>query len=91
MLELSYLIFAIILLLAIGAIVAFSQSVVRNHRTRRAIVYARRILNAGQADSEEQFIDVYRQLATAHNDLEAAKLWKKLDELKDLAGIPAAR
>jgi type II secretory pathway pseudopilin PulG len=91
MLELSYLIFTIILLLAIGAIVAFSRSVVRIHRTRRAIVYARRILNAGQADSKEQFINVYRQLATARNDLEAAKLWEKLDELKDLDGIPAAR
>jgi hypothetical protein len=91
MLELSYLIFVIILLLGIGAIVAFCHNVIRNHQTRQAIVYARRILNAGQADSKEQFSSVYRQLATARNDLEAAKLWKKLDELKDLTGIPAAR
>jgi hypothetical protein len=91
MLELSYLIFVIILLLGIGAVVAFSRAVINERRTRRAIVYARRILNAGQADTEEQFRSVYRQLATAPNDLEAAKLWQKLDELRDLNGIPAAR
>jgi hypothetical protein len=91
MLELSYLIFVTILLLGIGAFVAFSHAVIRIRRTQRAIVYARRILSAGQADSEEQFCSVYRQLATARHDLEAAKLWKKLDELRDLNGILAAR
>jgi hypothetical protein len=91
MLELSYVIFITILLLAVGAVLAFSYYVIRTHRTQRAIIYARRILSAGQADSEDQFRDVYRRLATARNDLEAAKLWKKLDELRDVAGIPAAR
>jgi type II secretory pathway pseudopilin PulG len=91
MLALNYLVFGIILLLVAGAIITFSYAVIKNRRTRRAIVYARRILAGGQADSEDQFRDVYRQLATASNDLEAAKLWKKLDELKDLAGTHIAR
>jgi hypothetical protein len=91
MLALNYLVYGIILLLAIGSTAAFSYAVVKNRRTQRAIVYARRILAGGQADSEEQFRDVYRRLATAPNDLEAAKLWKKLDELKDLAGTDIAR
>ena len=88
---LSYLILSVLLLLTIGTATALIYSFIKNRRTRLAIIYAGRILNAGQADSEEQFLNVYRTLATAHNDLEAAKLWKKLDELKDLAGIPAAR
>jgi|GEM_PF-1431881 len=88
---LSYLILSVLLLLTIGTATALIYSFIKNRRTRLAIIYAGRILNAGQADSQEQFLSVYRTLATARNDLEAAKLWKKLDELKDLAGIPAAR
>jgi hypothetical protein len=89
--EVDYIILSILLLLAIGAIIFLIYSVVKKRRTRRAIIYARRILNAGQADSEEQFRTVYRRLATAGNDLEAAKIWQKLDELRDIVGIHPSR
>ena len=91
MFELDYLILSILLLLAIGAVAALIYSVIKKRRTRLAIIYARRILNAGQADDEEQFLTVYRRLATVRNDLEAARLWEKLDELRDQDGIPVAR
>jgi hypothetical protein len=83
MFELEYVIFSILLLLAIGVVIAIGYTVVRNRQTRRAIVYARRILSGGGADSEEQFRSIYRRLATTRHDLEAEKLWKQLDELRD--------
>ena len=91
MFELNSLLLSVVLLLAIGLLFTFIYYVIKDRQTRMAIIYARRILNAGQADSEEQFRSVYRRLATTRNDLEATMLWKKLDELRDLAGMHAAK
>jgi hypothetical protein len=88
MLLLNSLLFCMLLLLALGAVAAFGLFVIKPLQTRWAIAGARKILNAGQARSELQFRTVYRTLATARNDLEATKLWRQLDELKDLAGLP---
>jgi hypothetical protein len=88
---LNSLLFCILLLLALGAVIAFTLFVIKPFQTRWAIVNARKILNAGQADSEWHFRNVYRMLATARNDLEATKLWQQLDEIKDLAGIPTKK
>ncbi len=85
--ELNSLLLSVLVLLAIGVFFTFIYYVINDRQTRIAIIYARRILNAGQADSEEQFRSVYRRLATTRNDLEAAKLWKELDELRELTGI----
>jgi hypothetical protein len=91
MILLNSLLFCILLILAVGAVIAFNQFLIRPFQTRWAIGAARKIIGAGQAASEEQLRSVYRLLATARNDLEAAKLWKQLDELKDLAGIPVEK
>jgi hypothetical protein len=81
----------ILLLLAVGAVIAFNVFFIRPFQTRWAINNARKIIDNGQAASEAQFRSVYRLLATARNDLEAAKLWRRLDELKDLTGVPVEK
>ena len=83
MFSVSYLLFSILLLLALGAVIAFSYFVVKPMQTRWAIIKARRIVADSEVKNEWQFRNVYRILATARNDLEAAKLWKQLDEIRD--------
>ncbi len=82
----EYLLFYILLLLFLGAVIAFTYFVIKPLQTYWAIVQARKILTANKIKSARQFRNVYRILATARNDLEAAKLWKQLDEMKLLAG-----
>ena len=86
----SYLLFYILLMLLLGAVIAFSYFVVKPLQARWAIVRAREIVAGRAAKNAWQFRNVYRLLATAHNDLEAIKLWKQLDEMKELAGKPSS-
>jgi enoyl reductase-like protein len=88
---LNSLLFCVVLLLAVGAVIAFNVFFIRPFQTHWAINNARKIIDNGRAASEAQFRNVYRLLATARNDLEAAKLWKRLDELKDLMGVPVEK
>jgi len=78
----QYLLFAIVLLLGLGAVIAFSLFVIKPVQTRWAVVRARKIVASGQLPSGWHFRNVYRMLATAHDDLEAAKLWQQLDKMK---------
>ena len=78
----SYLLFYILLILFLGAVIAFSYFVVKPLQTRWAIVKARKIVAENKCPSTWQFRNVYRMLATAQNDLEAAKLWQQLDAMK---------
>ena len=78
----QYLLFSIVLLLGLGAVIAFSLFVVKPMQTRWAVVRARKIVASGKAPGDWQFRNVYRMLATAHNDLEAAKLWQQLDRMR---------
>ena len=82
MFTMTYLLFCILLLLALGAVIAFSYFVIKPLQTRWAIVKARKIVAAQKIESTWQFRNVYRMLATARNDLEATKLWQQLDEMK---------
>ena len=83
MFTVTYLIFGIFLLLALGAVIAFALFVVKPLQTQWAIVKARQIVKmGGTAKNAWQFRNVYRILATAHNDLEAARLWQQLDDMK---------
>jgi hypothetical protein len=77
-----YLLFCIVVLLGLGAVIAFSLFVIKPMQTRWAIVTARRIVAGGKPHSQWQFRNVYRMLATAKNDLEAAKLWQLLDKMQ---------
>jgi hypothetical protein len=78
----QYLLFCIVLLLGLGAVIAFSLFVVKPMQTRWAVVRARKIVATGKLPGDWHFRNVYRMLATAHNDLEAAKLWQQLDRMR---------
>ncbi len=79
----TYLLFCIWLLLALGAVIAFSFFVVKPLQTRWAIDKAHKILMFGdKARDDWQFRNVYRILATARNDMEAVKLWQQLDKIR---------
>ena len=82
MYTMQYLLFCILLMLGLGAVIAFSMFVVKPMQTRWAIVKARKIVADGKAPSDWQFRNVYRMLATSKNDLEATKLWQQLDRMR---------
>ncbi len=85
----QFLLYCILLILIIGAVIAFSYFVIKPLQTRWAIVHARKIVAEHKDKNTWQFRNVYRMLATAHNDLEATKLWKQLDEMKEPASKPS--
>jgi hypothetical protein len=78
----QYLLFSILLMLFLGGAIAFSFFVVKPLQTRWAIRVARRIVANGKPESDWQFRNVYRMLATSKNDLEAVKLWQQLDRIR---------
>jgi hypothetical protein len=82
MLTVQYLLFYILLLLALGAVIAFSLFVIKPLQTRWAINTARRIVARGKIPNNWQYRNVCRMLATSRNDLDAAKLWIELDSMK---------
>lgn len=83
MFSVSYLLFYILLMLVLGAVIAFSYFVIKPFQTRWAIENARKIVAEGRAGNEWRFRNAYRMLAIARHDLEAAKLWSQLDEMMD--------
>ena len=78
----NYLLFAIFLMFNLWAVIAFCVYILKPLQTRWAIIQARKIVEAGKAKSDWHFRNVYRMLATAKNDLEAAKLWQVLDRMR---------
>jgi hypothetical protein len=82
MFSISYLLFGILLLLCLGAVIAFSLFVIKPLQIHWALIRARKIVAGGNHYNDRSFRVVYRVLATARNDLEAAKLWHRLDEMK---------
>jgi hypothetical protein len=78
----QYLLFYILLMLLLGAAIAFSLFVVKPLQTRWAVITARRIVEEGKVRNNWQFRNAYRMLATSRNDLEAAKLWQQLDRMR---------
>jgi hypothetical protein len=78
----QYFLFAIVLLLGLGAVIAFSLFVIKPMQTRWAVVRARKIVATGKVPGDWHFRNVYRMLATAHDDLEATKLWQQLDKMR---------
>ena len=77
------LLFSIFLLLALGAVIAFSYTVIKPVQTRWAVVQGRKIAADGTIGSRWRFENVHRMLATSRNDLEAAELWHKLKEIRE--------
>ncbi|MFC1914328.1 hypothetical protein ACFLXF_03555 [Chloroflexota bacterium] len=83
MIHQTWLLFYILLLLALGAVIAFSYTVIKPLQTRWAVKRGREIAASGKIRSRWQFENTYRMLATASHDLEAAYLWQELKEIKE--------
>ncbi len=79
----TQLLFYILLLLMLGAVIAFSYTVIKPLQTRWAVRQGRQIAASGKIKNRWQFNNVFRILATAGNDREADYLWRKLQELKN--------
>ncbi len=88
MLNATQILFSIFLILVIAAVIAFSYFVIKPIQTYWAVRQARKIAASGKISNNWQFENVFRILATARNDLEAAYLWQKLQELKDTTDSP---
>ncbi len=86
MLTQTQILFAIFLLLLLGAVIAFTYFVIKPLQTQWALRQARKIVADGKIRNQWRFHNVYRILATASNDLEAACLWQELHKLKEKAG-----
>ena len=80
--------FLILLILVLGAVIAFTYFVIKPIQTYWAIKRAREITASGKIESRWQFENVFRILATARNDIEAAYLWQKLQEMKESMNKP---
>ena len=82
----QYFLFCIVLLLCLGAVIAFTYFVIKPLQTHWAIVRARKIVAENKVENTWHFRNVYRMLATANNDLEATYLWHKLLEIRENRG-----
>ena len=83
MLDESVWLFAIFLIMLLGAVIAFSYFVIKPMQTGWAVRTARKIAKSGKIENRWQFTNVHRMLATARNDLDAAYLWQKLQEIRE--------
>ena len=71
MFTVTYLLFYILLMLFLGAVIAFSYTVIKPLQTHWAVRKGRQIVASGKIKNTWQFRNVFRLLATAGNDREA--------------------
>ena len=83
--SIEYLLFSILMLLFLGAVIAFIHFVIRPLRIHWAIIEGRKLVAAREVGHSWRYRNVYRTLATARNDLEAAELWQKLRDIQEIA------
>jgi hypothetical protein len=83
--SIEYLLFSILMLLFLGAVIAFIHFVIRPLRIQWAIIEGRKLVAAREVGHSWRYRNVYRTLATARNDLEAAELWQKLRDIREIA------
>jgi hypothetical protein len=81
----QYLLFSILMLVFLGAVIAFIHYVIRPLRIYWAITEARKMVANRNVSNNWRFRNVSRTLATARNDLEAAELWQKLRDIQEIA------
>ena len=79
----QYLLFGI-LLLGIGAVIAFSHFVIRPLRIHWAITEGRKMVASRDVSESWRYRNVFRTLATAHNDLEATEIWRQLKDIREI-------
>jgi hypothetical protein len=80
----EYLLLGILLLMGVGAVIAFSYFVIRPLRIHWAITEGRKMVAARTVSQNWRQRNVCRTLATASNDLEAADLWRQLREIQGI-------
>ena len=80
----EYLLFSIMMLLFLGAIIAFIRFVIRPMRIHWAIVEGRKLVENRICNKSWRYRNVFRTLATARNDLEASELWQKLRDIQEI-------
>ena len=80
----QYLLTGILLFLLLGSVIAFSYFVIRPLRIHWAITEGRKMVDAREAGESWRYRNVYRTLATAHNDLEAAEIWRQLKDIREI-------
>ncbi len=81
----QYFLFSILMLLLLGAVIAFVLYVIRPLRIHWAITEARKMVAGRNVSNNWRFRNVLRTLATSRNDLEAADLWQKLRDIQEIA------
>ena len=82
--SIQYLLFSILMLLFLGAVIIFVRFVIRPLRIYWAIIEARKMVNQREINNGWRCRNVYRTLATARNDLEAAELWQQLKDIREI-------
>jgi hypothetical protein len=80
----EYLLLGILLILIVGAVIAFSYCVIKPLRVHWAIIEGRKMLAAREVTRNWRHRTICRTLATAPNDLEAADLWRRLKDIQDI-------
>lgn len=82
--SIQYLLFSIMMLLFLGAVIAFIRFVIRPLRIYWAITEAKKMVVNREVYKSWRFRNVFRTLATARNDLEAAELWQQLKDIQEI-------
>jgi hypothetical protein len=82
--SIQYLLFSILMLLFLGAVIIFVRFVIRPLRIHWAITEAKKIVDKREANNSWRFRNVFRTLATARNDMEAAELWQQLKDIREI-------
>jgi hypothetical protein len=82
--SIQYLLFCIMMLLFLGAVIAFIRLVIRPMRIHWAITEARKLVAGRDVSNTWRFRNVFRTLASARHDLEAAELWQKLRDIQEI-------
>jgi hypothetical protein len=80
----EYLLLGILLLLGIGGVIAFSYFVIRPLRIHWAIMEGKKMVATRESGQGWRYRNVCRTLATAHNDLEAAEIWRRLKDIREI-------
>jgi hypothetical protein len=72
------------MLLFLGAIIAFIHFVIWPLRIYWAITEAKKMVGKREINRGWRFRNVVRTLASARNDLEAATLWQQLRDIQEI-------
>jgi hypothetical protein len=82
--SIQYLLFSIMMLLFLGGVIAFVRFVIGPIRLHWAITEAKKMVADRHISDGWRCRNVWRTLATARNDMEAADLWQQLKDIREI-------